>query len=86
MAARKRRRRADPGEVSQSSSTLVGAAFTMPEPPAGMAAFAHEAPIDFQARQDSISPTRRVPGPALMPKVKRTRSRPSSAKETKLKL
>ncbi|MDQ4087860.1 MAG: hypothetical protein M3177_07625 [Pseudomonadota bacterium] len=84
MAQRARRRRADPVEVTQASSTLVGAAFTMPDDPA-LEAVADEAPIDFQARQDSISPTRRAPG-GLMPKVKRTKARPSRAKETKVKL
>jgi hypothetical protein len=40
--------------------------------------------IDFQARQDSISETRRTAGPKLAPKVKRTTAKPSPAKETKL--
>lgn len=72
-------------ESLEACSTLIGLAFEMPEQ-AARAAAAEAAPIDFQARQDSISPTRRGPGPKLAPKVKRTTADPAKAKETKIKL
>lgn len=68
-----------------SSSTTIGIAFEMPE--AGhemLAALGDEMPIDFQARQDSISEIRRSPGTKLAPKVKRTSAKPANVKETKL--
>lgn len=86
MATRsKRAKTATPVETCETVSTVIGPAFAMPEPGAGMLAMSEEPPIDFQARQDSISETRRNPGPKLMPKVKRTSARPSPAKETVVK-
>lgn len=79
-----KRRRATKAELLETSSTLIGAAFTMPE--LALEALADQTPIDFQARQDSISETRRSPGAELAPKVKRTSAKPSKARETVIKL
>ena len=76
-------RRSSKLESFETVSTLVGEAYTMPD--TATITFGDEAPIDFQARQDAISPTRRSPGGALAPKVKRTSSSPAKAKETKVK-
>lgn len=83
---RKTRRRAARTDVIEASSTLVGPAFTASAAAASVLASLDGPPIDFQARQDSISPTRRSPGPKLAPKVKRTTAKPSKAKETEVKL
>lgn len=72
-------------ESCESVSTVIGPAFSMPEG-AAMAAMADEAPPDFQAKQDAISETRRGPGKELAPKLESTRSKPSQAKESILKL
>lgn len=72
-------------ETCEAESTVIGPAFAMPEPGVAALAMAQEAPIDFQARQDSISPNRRTPGPKLAPKVKRTSAKPAPAKETMAK-
>lgn len=82
----KRKRRPAKMETLECSSTLVGASFTMPDKGAAMSSFADEAPIDFQARQDSIAPARRDPGEALAPKLKRTTIKPSKAEETRVKI
>ena len=87
MAARpKRKARVPKTESYEVVSTVVGPAFVMPDQAAGMLALTEPEPIDFQARQDSISETRRSPGAKLAPKVKRTTAKPSSAKETKVKI
>ena len=86
MAARSTKMSTVKVESHEASSTLVGLAFAMPEQAARALAFTEEAPIDFQARQDKISPDRRGPGPKLAPKLKRTATDPAKAKETKVKL
>jgi hypothetical protein len=85
-ARRKRKARAPTVESYEVVSTVVGPAFVMPDQAAAMFALTDDVPIDFQARQDSISETRRSPGAKLAPKVKRTTAKPSSAKETKVKI
>jgi len=86
MAARpKRNARTPKVESFETVSTNIGVAFVMPDQAAEFA-LAEPAPIDFQARQDKISETRRGPGSKLAPKVKRTTAKPSPAKETKVKL
>ena len=88
MGARPKRKRSKPKakiESFEASSTLIGVAFTMPDQSL-LAAMPDPPPIDFQARQDSISERRRAPGTEVAPKVKRTTVKPSSAKETKIKL
>jgi len=85
MGARPKKRqvrRSSDEESHETASTEVGVAFVMPAEEALMAAA--DVNIDFQARQDSISETRRTAGPKLAPKVKRTTAKPSPAKETKL--
>lgn len=80
MARKTRRTR--PANIArfEASTALVGTAFTMPE---GMRiAAADGPPIDFQARQDSISTTRRRPEEGLVPEVKRTSADPSDTEET----
>ena len=85
MSARPKKRRVRKSSDEQShetASTEVGVAFVMPAEEALMAAA--DLNIDFQARQDRISETRRSAGPELAPKVKRTTAKPSPAKETKI--
>lgn len=88
MAARtqRKRRKAKPkSETFETSSTVIGVAFSMPDTSI-LASMPDPPPIDFQARQDSISEKRRSPGAELAPKVKRTTAKPSAAKESKVKL
>lgn len=73
-------------ESCDTSSTIVGPAFELRERGPGFAALDEEVPIDFQARQDSIAPTRRSPSGKLAPKIKKTSAKPAPAKETKVKL
>lgn len=73
-------------ESHEASSTLIGLAFAMPDMAAAAMSSAEEAPIDFQAKQDSIAETRRNPGAKLAPKLKQTTAEPAKAKETKFKL
>lgn len=86
MPARTPKKTAPKTESHESSSTQVGLAFAMPEPGVRALLSAEETPIDFQARQDSISPIRRSPGPKLAPKLKQTAAEPAKAKETKVNL
>jgi hypothetical protein len=87
MAARpKRKARTPKAESFEAVTTVVGPAFVMPDQAAEMFALRDDVPIDFQARQDKISETRRSPGPKLAPKVKRTTAKPSPAKETTVKI
>ena len=87
MAARpQRKRKPKPkSETFETTSTVIGVAFSMPDTSI-LAAMPDPPPIDFQARQDSISEKRRSPGAELAPKVKRTTVKPSAAKETKVKI
>ena len=82
---RKRRKAKPKSDRFESTSTVIGVAFSMPDVSL-MESAAEPPPIDFQARQDSISEKRRTPGTELAPKVKRTTVKPSSAKESKVKL
>jgi hypothetical protein len=87
MAARSKRKVRTPKmESFEVISTAVGPAFAMPDQAAEMFALREDEPIDYQARQDKISETRRSPGPKLAPKVKRTTAKPSPAKETTVKI
>ena len=69
-------------ETYESISTIIGAAFAMPDPSL-MLSEAEAPPIDFQARQDSIGEKRRGPGPKLTRQAA-SRAKPSPAKETKI--
>ena len=81
MAAKSRRKRRTSSAANfQASTALVGTAFTMPE--SSVLAAAEGPPIDFQARQDSISQTRRRPDEGLVPEVKRTSVEPADTEET----
>ena len=86
MAARSRPKTTRKVESYEVTSTTIGPAFAMPEGAAEAMAAMEAAPIDFQARQDSIAPTRRDPGEKLAPKLKRTTAKPAKAKETKVRL
>jgi hypothetical protein len=79
---RKRQAREPKEEEHETISTEVGTAFTTEDESTRGAI--PDVPIDFQAKQDSISETRRTAGPKLNPKVKRTTAKPSPAKETKI--
>lgn len=81
---RKSRRRVAKADEHETGSVLIGLAYEMPEHALSAMALAEDVPIDFQARQDSIAETRRIP--TLAPKLKRTRARPAPARETNLKL
>ncbi|HEX6741363.1 MAG TPA: hypothetical protein VF079_06160 [Sphingomicrobium sp.] len=70
-------------ESHETASTIIGAAYTMPDEALELLAAAEEPAIDFQALQDSISEKRRGPGPKLERKSK-TRAKPSPVKETKI--
>jgi hypothetical protein len=85
MAARpQRKRKPKPKSDSfETTSTVIGVAFSMPDTSI-LASMPEPPPIDFQARQDSISEKRRAPGNELAPKVKRTTAKPSAAKESKI--
>jgi hypothetical protein len=83
--SRKSKPAAAKAEEYVSSSTTIGIAFEMPEESIA-ASMADEMPIDFQAKQDSISEIRRSPGTKLAPKIKRTSAKPAKAKETEVKL
>lgn len=82
----KRTKTAAPEQSYSTESTVIGPAFAMPEPGAGMLAMSVEMPIDFEARQDSISERRRSLGPKRDPKIKRTSARPAPVKETLIKI
>jgi hypothetical protein len=79
---RKRRTRSSNEQSHETASTEVGVAFVMPGEDARAAAA--DMNVDFQAKQDSISETRRTAGPKLAPKVKRTTAKPAHVKETKI--
>ena len=86
MVARpKRKQKAPKVDSCEASSSLIGPAFAMPDHAFEAEALGDEIPIDFQARQDSISATRRSAAPGLAPRLKRTSAKPSKAKETILK-
>ena len=87
MAANKTGKQPAPQiDVHEASSAVIGLAFALPEASVLAMATVELPPIDFQAKQDSIAPTRRDPGPKLAPKVKRTTADPAKAKESKIKL
>ena len=66
MAARpQRKRKPKPKSDSfETTSTVIGVAFSMPDTSI-LASLPEPPPIDFQARQDSISEKRRAPGKEL---------------------